>query len=907
MLFDSLIFFVTQLKFFLCVCTTGRYKEMVAACRNLISSSTKYRQVLNQNIDQVPYTEDEEFMTAPQVKSNLFILSLFTRVSDHGILYSSPANFRPAMGEALVDRKLFGRSLVDEVYSPKDQSIFATNAMCVLFYQEKDIREGDTHNYDGCFLSSIAKETVRVRSDYIKELSIKFRKIGVFPSQNQLLKLAYILNVHVAPPSDASARPPRHLDFASILQAYHGFEPSSNASLQQFLKKQLKWPFFDIDLTARLSENMRKVRSFFQCLHPIGLAYIEGNHRALLASKLLYGQGVHAFYPLPHLEEIMIPRRIPESSALYYTNLEVKIMIPGNTRMNATRLITGKMLQSCRKRSMKVAEQKKYVIKETWKYFLDTTVRDFQRDIDFRPLSIEDFLKIVMPSNRKERDIWHTRDREPYINMTYKTIEILVHAMLNTAPSMEMAQQRSVDKDRLLEELCNEKRLGFGSASFCPTKVEYKKDALTERKFITSNSFRDVWKNTYIVQILPELFVRLAPIRGGLEALAGYAKSDVRYLEPTFIGAIILNPVTQIVNTILEICDNNSVWCNSVENVQEKKKNQKKLRIILQFWYTMRYLETLIYFQPSWDGMKSQDTAVGREHNDSFYDREASLKSNIQDYLGTTKLAEQIAQTGFAPMVLYNLPKEFKRWRDHYMQKGCNITTTTEPRLRKPPRKYWLWNDEVRRRHFYASGMLYDVENVRNGDPEVEYDVENKSDSENEWFPDEVYTEEDDSFLDITPTNRVSVYEVFECSNDLKDPPPVEEIEVPGISYFVPFDVSLPLHPSIVAAAQHHYDPAWKTIENHTSWDPFYLTQGMVNGVFDFGIRDFYQGDAKKRIRRERKEISKRIFTMMIMPKAHRIPKTQRFRMLHYCNRRMKMKKKTTDVLQHLLLDYCNR
>ena len=131
-------------------------------------------------------------------------------------------------------------------------------------------------------------------------------------------------------------------------------------------------------------------------------------------------------------------------------------------------------------------------------------------DTDFKPVSILDFLKIVMPCNRKERLQWHTRAMLPYVNMTYKTIEILVPAMLNTPPSMEYAQKCSVAEDKLLYFLTEKDRLGFGLQSHCPVKVEYKKDALKERVFMMSNPFRKAWPNTFIPQIISEFFSEIS-------------------------------------------------------------------------------------------------------------------------------------------------------------------------------------------------------------------------------------------------------------------------------------------------------------------------------------------------------------------------------------------------------------
>lgn len=93
-----------------------------------------------------------------------------------------------------------------------------------------------------------------------------------------------------------------------------------------FLKNVLHWKFFHIAVNKSIHENMWCIRSFFQTLHLIGAACTEGNHRAVLAPKVLYGQKVNAPYPLEQIfgnEET-----IPTKSPLFYKNLEVKIMVP---------------------------------------------------------------------------------------------------------------------------------------------------------------------------------------------------------------------------------------------------------------------------------------------------------------------------------------------------------------------------------------------------------------------------------------------------------------------------------------------------------------------------------------------------------------------------------------------------
>ena len=59
-------------------------------------------------------------------------------------------------------------------------------------------------------------------------------------------------------------------------------------------------------------------------MHPLGVAFIEGNHRAILASKMLYGRDVTTAYPISAYQR----QTIPDDSPIFDTNIDVKIQIP---------------------------------------------------------------------------------------------------------------------------------------------------------------------------------------------------------------------------------------------------------------------------------------------------------------------------------------------------------------------------------------------------------------------------------------------------------------------------------------------------------------------------------------------------------------------------------------------------
>ena len=78
--------------------------------------------------------------------------------------------------------------------------------------------------------------------------------------------------------------------------------------------------------------------------------------------------------------------------------------------------------------------------------------------------------------------------------------------------------------------------------------------------------------------------------------------------------------------------------------------------------------------------------------------------------------------------------------------------------------------------------------------------------------------------------------------DDIPEAPPV------GFTELVPFDVSLPMHPTIIERTTDEY---WRGdnpgIEMWKQWDPEFIVAGMMNGIFDFDLNDFYQENQKEK------------------------------------------------------------
>jgi hypothetical protein len=122
---------------------TERYKTLKAKIRN---ETKKYSSIIASREDNQlspgTFDDDDNFKIAPTVRTNLFMLTLFTRINDVGIPYGPPVNYRSATADNLLDQTKFPQSLVDVAYSESDINIFAGNPMQVLFYKEKKLKTG---------------------------------------------------------------------------------------------------------------------------------------------------------------------------------------------------------------------------------------------------------------------------------------------------------------------------------------------------------------------------------------------------------------------------------------------------------------------------------------------------------------------------------------------------------------------------------------------------------------------------------------------------------------------------------------------------------------------------------------------------------------------------------------------
>lgn len=394
-----------------------------------------YTNMENKLLPKMMYDNDEHFEIGPSIRTNIFMLTLFTRITDFGVLYGPAVNYRPALDENLLDREKFPISLVDAAYSEAAPfNIFAGNPFEILFYKEKKLENWDPDNYwalASCRLQSLALEHIKAGNHSRKKVQLRKTTVAVYPTRKDVMRLAYILNREVAIPKTTDPKN-IYLDYHSLFFGFQTMYPRTEQDLKEIVRDKFNWPFFQFPEGKMLCEHMWRVRSFFQSMHSIGIGYIEGNHRAVLACKTLYGQKVNAAFPLhlpfqkrmePTTEQKQQPVRkitseeakvtrtkdeekfidLPEKSPLFNCNLEVKAIIPWVDSKNAkNRVITETHLELCRDRSSNIAVQKQYVIPETWSGFIAATAKNIRDSYDYNPIDEEDLLRLQLPTHYTE-------------------------------------------------------------------------------------------------------------------------------------------------------------------------------------------------------------------------------------------------------------------------------------------------------------------------------------------------------------------------------------------------------------------------------------------------------------------------------------------------------------------------
>jgi hypothetical protein len=208
---------------FLNLYLTARYKQINKHCQTLLSKATRLQERFHPDIEAPDYMKekDDKFYVSNSVRTNLFILTLFTRTTDHGILYSPMVNYRSATSENLLDRTNFQHSMVDKALGSNDREIFGGNQIQILFYKEKlaTLYDRDPTQILPCRMTSMSMESLKSGNLQVSQVLFKKQSLPVHPTQRDLLQLAFIFYLDIAKP-DKEDKDQRFLDFSSILQAF---------------------------------------------------------------------------------------------------------------------------------------------------------------------------------------------------------------------------------------------------------------------------------------------------------------------------------------------------------------------------------------------------------------------------------------------------------------------------------------------------------------------------------------------------------------------------------------------------------------------------------------------------------------------------------------------------------------
>jgi hypothetical protein len=385
-----------------------------------------------------------------------------SRCSDHDILHGAPANYRFAMKESFFVGDDGHQSMYDQCFTGRP-NVFGTNSMIVLPFQEESVDSDVMNLYDDCRLLSFSKENLWIGETLVKEVKVKFDSIAVVPTETWVKMVAFILNRKIAPFGNTEWNGKQH-DFSSILTSLNDIHPSSNEDLLKFIAL-VDWPFFRIEGYS-FNVNMWRIRSFFQALHPVGLSFVEGNHRAVLASSVLYG-GMDLSKPFPLDFDFDIQtKRITDRSPLLNL-IDIKICSPLGTPEGDMKVISHAMLESCRNASKEVAANKSLVVQDTWKTFLQDVISKITNHKMFKPVTVSEYLLIVMPTTKREDNLNPLLNRQiPFVDMSYFAMDVLGKCFVETEPAASLTRSAKLKNDFFEKYLTDVKRIALGQLTF---------------------------------------------------------------------------------------------------------------------------------------------------------------------------------------------------------------------------------------------------------------------------------------------------------------------------------------------------------------------------------------------------------------------------------------------------------
>jgi hypothetical protein len=223
-------------------------------------------------------------------------------------------------------------------------------------------------------------------------------------------------------------------DYQHILSAYGSIQFNTNDSIQKFVKDSLDWGFFTIDLAQPPYYNMRCLRSFLQLLTPVGISFVEGNHRIVIASKLLYGQALDNPVPF-EMQPDFDP--VPATSPLY-EKVHCNVIFPDKEDAQHDKNgITEQMIEYCQQYSASIAASKKYFIDTSWKDFLETLLAN--PAFSEHSMLEQDFINLELP--KKGGITPKPNAEDTFEKNILKIAEIVANALFDIEPAKRIADQ----------------------------------------------------------------------------------------------------------------------------------------------------------------------------------------------------------------------------------------------------------------------------------------------------------------------------------------------------------------------------------------------------------------------------------------------------------------------------------
>jgi hypothetical protein len=174
---------------------------------------------------------------------------------------------------------------------------------------------------------------------------------------------------------------------------------------------------------------------------PLGISFIEGNHRILLASKLLYGQKLKDVLPFEMKDDF---NPVPEKSPLYQKIPCIVVFPKTDDDQTNKQNITSTILENCTTYSQSIASRKTHFIDMQWKDFLENLGNRLLLQAQCS-MSEEVFINLPLPST----GITPKAGQEDLFEIAIlKIAEVASTALFEVDPAKAMTNQMQYDKDK---------------------------------------------------------------------------------------------------------------------------------------------------------------------------------------------------------------------------------------------------------------------------------------------------------------------------------------------------------------------------------------------------------------------------------------------------------------------------